>query len=305
MTKKVIIWGYPPHTHTHSYIHYGFAKAFSSLDYDVVWYEDNPEYSNEDLSDAIVISEVNCCKHLPIDKSSKYFIHNVSDDFIDQNKIDGDNIYNFLVYHENYSWDKCENIVKVDDHSWFDSKTKTFVTMWASDLLPDEIDNQTEVLYDPNKTNINYIGTLSSEYTSNFVDVVKSNNKTFKNYGGYTGEKSKDTSIGFVDEDKNISLAKDSYLNFDIRPQVHLDNGYIPCRIFKTMSYGCWIGTNSIKVEKFFEGRITTDTDLNILYKKTEEDCKNATKDILRDNMNYIKNHHTYINRAKALVNII
>ena len=40
------------------------------------------------------------------------------------------------------------------------------------------------------------------------------------------------------------------------------------------MSYGCWTGTNSEKILKFFEGRITACEDLYELYTKTEEDSK-------------------------------
>ena len=59
MTKKIVIWGYPPDTHTHSYIHLGFAKAFAYLDYDVVWCDDDPDYA-DDVKDSIVLTEKNC-----------------------------------------------------------------------------------------------------------------------------------------------------------------------------------------------------------------------------------------------------
>ena len=84
---KIVIWGCSPHTHTHSYIHYGFAKAFSFLDYDVTWYEDSEEHKNEDLSDSIVITSYGHCNYMPIDSTSKYFIHNIEDEFNCQNKI--------------------------------------------------------------------------------------------------------------------------------------------------------------------------------------------------------------------------
>jgi len=130
MTNKVVIWGYSPNTHTHSYVHLGFAKAFSYLDYDVTWYDDDEDYSEEDVSDAIIISESNCCKYLPIVNSSKYFIHNISDDFTLEKSIEGDNIHNLLVYHEGYSWN--DDIQKIDDFSWFDSKSKFEPTIKVS-----------------------------------------------------------------------------------------------------------------------------------------------------------------------------
>ena len=114
MTKKVVIWGYPPDTHTHSYIHLGFAKAFAYLDYDVVWCDDDSDYADE-VKDSIVITEKNCINHLPIEKSSQYFIHNLADDF---KKHKGDNIHNLLVYHEGYNWGV--DWQSIDDWSWYD-----------------------------------------------------------------------------------------------------------------------------------------------------------------------------------------
>lgn len=300
MTKKVVIWGHPPHTHTHSYIHYGFAKAFSFLDYDVVWYEDLEEYSNEDISESIVISEVNCCRHLPIIKSSKYFIHNISGDF-SNTLLEHKNVFNFLVYHEEYNWPN--SIQNIDNYSWYDGD-KTLVIMWGTDLLPEEIDDQKECLFDGSRQEVNYIGSLSGDLKNNMSNIVASNKKRFVNYGGYSGIRS-GSNNGFMDYEDNIKLMKQSYLNFDLRPDQHIGNGYIPCRIFKAMSYGCWIGSNSPKMNKFLEGRITTSENLIDLYSETESQTMKVTSEILRDNKNYIKENHTYINRINSLLSVL
>lgn len=302
MYNKVIIWGYPPHTHTHSYINLGFAKAFSHLDYDVVWCEDSIEYSNEDLNNAIIITEVNSCKYLPIKNTSKYFVHNNVDGFYPSGKIQGENIYNLLVYHEEYNWN--DNVKSIDDFSWYDDNSKTAVIMWATDLLPNEIDKNDVILYDDSKKNVNYVGSISTDYIQSMISICKSNDKVFQNYGGYSGIRNSNNN-GFMTDDENIDLMRQSYLNLDLRPEQHKSNGYIPCRIFKAMSYGCWIGTNSIKMNKFLEGRITTEDNLDKLYTKTELALQNVTKDILIDNQQYVKSNHTYLNRVQSLLNIL
>ena len=294
MTNKVVIWGHPPDTHTHSYIHLGFAKAFSYLDYDVVWCADDPDYVDE-VKDCIVLTENSCRNYLPIEESSQYFIHNLADDY---EKHEGDNIHNLLVYHEGYNWGvdwQC-----IDDWSWYDKDTKTVVIMWATDLLPDEVKEKIPVPYDASRTDINYVGSLSNGYFHKFSAVVNSHGKRFIASGGYSP-----TSRGFIDNKTSVSLVKDSYLNFDLRPECHLNNGYIPCRIFKNMSYGCQTGTNSEKILKFFEGRITACSDLDELYLKTEEDSKKATKNVLLDNQYYIRKHHTYVNRVNSLLSVL
>ena len=53
-----------------------------------------------------------------------------NDDFVDTCK---QNIYNFLVYHENYSWNNTQE--KIDDYSWYDKKTKTINTHEIKDFI--------------------------------------------------------------------------------------------------------------------------------------------------------------------------
>ena len=38
--KKVIIWGLEPNSHTHSYIHESFFRAFQYLGYETYWVSD-------------------------------------------------------------------------------------------------------------------------------------------------------------------------------------------------------------------------------------------------------------------------
>ena len=77
--KKVIIWGLPLHSHTHSYIHYGFYRAASSLGYDTVWMDDVDD--EVDVENSIIIAAAGHTKHLKNVGSSVYFIHNITDDF--------------------------------------------------------------------------------------------------------------------------------------------------------------------------------------------------------------------------------
>ena len=54
--KRVIIWGYPLHTHTHSYIHLGYYRAFKALGFETYW-SDNVHTIGEEFNDSLVITE--------------------------------------------------------------------------------------------------------------------------------------------------------------------------------------------------------------------------------------------------------
>lgn len=299
--KKVVIWGYPEETHTHSYIHKGFYRALQHLGYDVVWVDDLEESTNLDLSDSIVITEKNVMKFLPIKKDTKYFIHNLEDDFVSQSKIDNDNVYNFLVYHDKYSWD--DSIEKIDDYSWFCKKTNTPVIMWGTDLLPEEIDKIKPCKYSDDKEDVIFVGTVQGKNLINFAHICANNGKNFYNLGGYTGSTEDDEK--FLSSKKSIDSIRDSFISFDIREDSHLDNGYVPCRIFKNISYGIWTGSNSEKVSKFFEGYLTINSDLESLYFSLIEDYKNCSSKKMRKCMNFIRDNHTYINRVNSLFSVL
>ena len=38
--NKVVIWGHPLYSHTHSYVHEAYNKAFKHLGYDTYWFHD-------------------------------------------------------------------------------------------------------------------------------------------------------------------------------------------------------------------------------------------------------------------------
>ena len=53
MKYKIVIWGYPLHTHTHSYIHNSFYKAFSYLGHEVYWFDDSNYPSDFDYNNCL------------------------------------------------------------------------------------------------------------------------------------------------------------------------------------------------------------------------------------------------------------
>jgi hypothetical protein len=50
---KIIIWGYPLYSHTHSYIHDAFYKAFKYLNYETYWFDDNNYPKDFDWNDCL------------------------------------------------------------------------------------------------------------------------------------------------------------------------------------------------------------------------------------------------------------
>ena len=109
--------------------------------------------------------------------------------------------------------------------------------------------------------------------------------------------------ISFED---NSRLVNESYISPTIQGPWQIENRYIPCRIFKNISYGHYGYTNSEAVNDIFEGSLIYDRDPVNLFNKIIEK-KNDPNHIneLKFLMNEVKEKHTYINRIKLIIECI
>jgi len=303
---KIVIWGLKLHSHTHSYIHYGYWRAAEALGHEVHWYDDEDDVSSVDFSDSVFITEHRVCENMPLRTDCKYFIHWIDKAFIwdKRDKYSGYDVYNYIYeskyyeYGPDFVWPSVEKI----GGSFYHEDSKTFITKWATDLLPEEIDECPVELYDDSKESIFFVGSMQGENIQKFSQVIQSKGKNFVNVGGYTGHNSLYSGKA-PDINQNISLTRDSFISFDIREKYFFDAGYYyPCRIFKSISYGKWCGSNMPALKELFGDYVTFDDNLDTLYDRIVDDYKSCTEGKMREAMNFIRDNHTYINRLNDIL---
>ena len=73
---KIIIWGHKLHSHTHSYIHGAFFKAFKSMGYDTYWLDNSDNIDVISFKDCLFMTEGQCDNSIPLDKTNRYILHN-------------------------------------------------------------------------------------------------------------------------------------------------------------------------------------------------------------------------------------
>jgi spore maturation protein CgeB len=80
--------------------------------------------------------------------------------------------------------------------------------------------------------------------------------------------------------------------------------GYIPCRVFKNLSYGQVPITNNWHVKKFFGhiGQIPCNEDVRQLFYDTKEYLSFFLLGDLHRMMDEVAKYHTYLNKIDALL---
>lgn len=299
MKNKAVIWGHKLGSHSHSYIHWGFYRAFEYLGYDVYWLDDNDDISSIDLSDSLFLTEGQVCAKMPRRKDSVYFLHNCE-------KMDGLGKYiNIQYYHKdcmNYEH-VAHGIAVIDDCILFP---------WGSPLLPEEFDESD--LTRERGNDIYYLGTVNNqkENGGNYSKIMdfaeeafNDGHKTFIG-GGYTGNiknKYLNNISGWIKEEDHISYYKNAYMTPALQGDNQLINGMIPCRLFKAISYGNDGITNNDFARDFFYGNVLYKSDARELYHFSES----RTREISRKKwlFNFVKENHTYLNNINAMLQMI
>jgi hypothetical protein len=299
MFEKVIIWGHKLHTHTHSYIHYGFYKAFKHLNYDVYWLDEddiypecNPKYDNNFFKNGLFITEGQVDTRIPINNSSIYILHNCN---IEKYK-DIEKKFNLQVITksdlERYTFDK------IDIASYYHSDL--LMMCWATDLLPEEINKNILKVKTNNtisKDILNFIGMPLYPWDE-VLKWCNNNNIIYNSFGGFNKTN--------VSSEKNMELIQESILAPAIQEPWQVENGYIPCRIFKNISYGKMGLTNNLFVNNFlFEGKLLYNKDIHKLMDMGIEYNNNNHNELLIELMESVRDNHTYINRIQSILTFL
>ena len=319
---KIIIWGYPIHSHTHSYIHDAFYKAFKYLGYETYWFHDGEYPDNFNWDDSIFWTEGFADKNIPLNKTSTYFVHVCPD----PSKYINVNVKKFIDVRYNHLWhydhvydyflDKTK-VTKVgpscyfqekknrriqvlnDYHQyWIEDYDKFYIT-WATNYIPEEFD--LEDIYYSRENKIYFSGNISAHgrcenYSTfkPFIDECHKQGVEFIHNDPFSNP---------LDGEEVVVRTKKSLLGVDIRGPEHIKNGYVPCRVFKSISWGHLGITNSSEVFNELEGHCLYSPDTAIMF--NDAMSKRLDYQFIKESMLYVKDNHTYLNRIQSIMSII
>jgi hypothetical protein len=300
--KRIVIWGLRKKYHTHRHIHQAFYKNAKKLGYPTLWLEDEKKSSIYILPGDLIITADPVGKmvpekfkleeyNIPIRDDIYYCLHNVKDIFAKELK--KENLINLQVY--NNIVEKIQNIEQWNTVTYFDPETKTLYQPWGTDLLFSEFRKPT---YNKNKF-VFWIGSIWNDSLNrgnvNEIEELKSVLKKHKLIF---------INLRFIPDFLNIFFIRLSKIAPAIAGKFQVDVDYLPCRVFKNISYG-QLGITNIRKFKDILGEyfIPGDTiseivDNSLSLSKTEYlDKIKAQQELIRE--------YTYEGALKNIIKAI
>lgn len=305
MKRKIILWGYPHLSHTHSYIYYGLKKSFEYLGHDVYWFHDGsyPSISDFDYENCVffVDSQGRTENNVPILESGIYFSY---DKFTNLEKYLGNvkGLVNYRVAEYKQPTPDGERYIEIEKGVVFDNRSGEDYNVihfhYATNLLPHEINFEWAKKIRNNE--YNFVGTVHAPRENcdplhqNFIEIIKRNNIPFNH---------RDPWINPATEEEHVDLMQRSIFVPDFRPNEQKVNLYTSDRIMKAISYGCLVVSDCPYAKDFIDKDLLTSENAQEIFDIGMKNQYNI--DLILHLMDVVKRDHTYINRCKGILNII
>jgi hypothetical protein len=312
-TAKFCIWGYKnvnaqQEYRTFSHIFAAFYRALEAMGKKVIWLDGQDNLADIDFSNTFFISMdevvVREAKRLPRRQDCFYAVHN-GDQRV-RNALGDLDLLSYGVHvRTRASLDPrvpepqplTTRVDLAPDTPFFpESNVVTF--FWASDLLPQEIEkNKPSQVFNKNSQVVNWVASVWQGAEGQFREFERACHESGirTEWYGY-GRR------GVVSIEEHARLIRDSYIAPALVSQDQYNVGYLPCRIFKNISYGQYGVTNSEFVNDVFDGRLICNRDSRQLFYDAREKLPNVLLTDLHSLMDYVAQNHTFLNRVDALL---
>jgi hypothetical protein len=288
-TCKWVIWGAKPPQDTFGYIHQAFFRALKFLGKEVLWFDDRDDVSQIDFSNSLFMALACNMSGLPKRKDCFYFIHNaLGTPYAEY--FDGLRVLHYGLYVSTNTL--SSEVAEVAPEMFYNPSGSSLVFRWGTDLLPHEIEaNKPARTFNSESYVCNFVGTAIPELAP-FRRACEESGRDFKIYSR-------------VSVEENVRLIQAAYMAPTINIQYQTQVGYIPCRIFKNISYGQMGITNNKAVQDFFRGRLIYNEDSYKLFYDAKDQLPTTPLSVLHGLMDEVAAKYTYLNKIDGIVRTI
>lgn len=240
--NKVVIWGFRNRWHTHRFIFQAYYENLKKCGIPVVWVEDEKKNQGVIEKDDLIFSASGmhgkmvpekkslADYNIPIRDDVYYCLHAESDYFIE--KINMSRAIQLKFYNND-----AEKFKKLYETVHYDALTKTLYQPWGTNLLPSEFEKP---VYSKSKF-VFWIGSVwkGKQNEGNITEIDKLM-ILLKEKGLWFQQ------IRFIPNSWNKFFIRHSRIAPAIGGAIQVETNYLPCRMYKNISYG-QLGFSNIK----------------------------------------------------------
>ena len=286
--KRLVIWGLRDVQHTHRYIHLGFFSTAQKLGIPVLWVENLASNREAIRAGDLVISVNVAGDKLPIVRGAKYVLHNFKGSFDHMLDQLGEDCVQLQVFTNA----TAKGAEEIGTCTYINRSTRTLIQPWGTNLLRHEF-------LPPPKTRLKYFVFWIGSVWNNQLDQGNVNEYAAMKRALWRNHK-----LLFrpkVSDAWAARLVRRSVISPAIAARWQVENGYLPCRMFKNVSYGQLGTTNVMEFEKILGSALISSTDIDRLVDGDLSIKDTDRADMIREQQKLIANH-TYEDKLRYML---
>jgi len=286
--NKVVVWGLSTSQHTHSHIHRHIFTTLQKLGARAVFVDDCTGNQGLVEKNDLVISVDVGSAEMPIRDEVYYCLHNCPDE-MHRSMVPSRNIrlatYTDSARRAHEQWDTV---------TFFDRAARTLYQPWATDLLAGEFkepvaERTGNVVFWVGSIWNDKLGRGNVEQIRLLKDVLEKKGIEFVPVRG-------------VSDSLAARYVRHSLIAPAIAGHWQVQNNYLPCRMWKNISYGQLGFSNVEMFEDIFAGCIVTGSSIEQLVDNVLALPSDLYRQMTLEQQQIVKRDHTYVNR---LLNIV
>jgi len=298
--RQVVIWGerlVNGHSHTHTYVHAAFMKAYQWLGHTVLWLSDEDDISSLEFSGTMFITEGFKNLKMPIRGDCWYVLHHV--DFKRFASV-AQRCINLKAYSTSNMKlvGKCQKIRDFEYVTNFNEggvEASTLLMPWATHLLPFEFEKLDRKCIAGRRTRlVHWVGSITDGEMGNIEELRK------------TAIALESLGVQLVHSKvaegwESKTAIQHSWIAPAIVGKWQNEVDYLPCRAFKNASLGRLPVSNSSVINEIFEHIMPRPQETNYAEAFTAVHEMEVNSDACRHVQEIVKVNHTYLNRIDTI----
>ena len=286
--NKVVVWGLKTSEHTHAHIHRHFFDVLEKIGARAVFVDDSSRNAVAVESNDLVVAVDVAISQMPVTDGVYYCLHNCPDD-IHRRIAPARNIR-----LQTYMSSAKQTGERWDEVTFFDSATRTLYQPWATDLLASEFK---EPILHRSGSIVFWVGSIWDDALGRgnvneiqmLKDVLEARGIRFVHLRG-------------ISDSLNVRYVRNSFIAPAIVGRWQVANNYLPCRMWKNISYGQLGVSNVRKFDDVFEDCTVKGRSIEELIDNTLSLPFSTYRDMICRQQEIVKSRHTYVNRLLSII---